>query len=63
MDGRTGTAKLYNNCQYLESSNCKEVWRTYWNLTSATKFNVGQYNAFSEYQSLHGHAFPQIMKP
>ena len=36
--------KLYNNCQYLESSNCKQDWRAYWNLTSATKFNVGQYN-------------------
>lgn len=37
-------AKLYNNCQCLESSNCKQDWRAYWNLTSATKFNVGQYN-------------------
>lgn len=36
--------KLYNNCQCLESSNCKQDWRAYWNLTSATKFNVGQYN-------------------
>ncbi|EAV6171012.1 hypothetical protein K7M74_002055 [Salmonella enterica] len=36
--------KLYNNRQYLESSNCKQDWRAYWNLTSATKFNVGQYN-------------------
>lgn len=38
MEGRSGTAKLYNDCKCLESSNCKEVWLAYWSLTSATKF-------------------------
>lgn len=63
MEGRSGTAKLYYDCQCLESSNCKEVWLWYWNLTSATKFIEISLTLGSTTHSLSISLFVVIISP